>query len=80
MENIKLNEGLKKVLRTYSVPEDVISMIEEDSNVKVQTVADFYEKQIQDMGNKQEEIRKEQKEQSSVEFMKTLNKHRIIDK
>lgn len=77
MENIKLNEGLKKVLRTYSVPEEVISMIEEDSNVKVQTVADFYEKQIQDMGNKHEKIRKEQ---SPVEFMKTLNKHRIIDK
>lgn len=77
MENIKLNEGLKKVLRTYSVPEEVISMIEEDSNIKVQTVADFYEKQIQDMGNKHEKIRKEQ---SSAEFMETLNKHRIIEK
>ncbi|MDY0410132.1 hypothetical protein ACFFIS_01660 [Virgibacillus soli] len=77
MKHVKLNEGIKRVLRTYSVPEDVINMIEEDSNVKVQTVADFYEKQIQETGNKQNKVRKEQ---SPAEFMETLMKHRIIDK
>lgn len=77
MEYIKLNENIKKVLRTYSVPEEIINIIEEDGNVKVQTVADFYEKQIKETHNKQKKIRKKQ---SPAEFMEILNKHRIIDK
>lgn len=30
MEDIKLNEGIKDVLRAYSVGDDVIKLIEED--------------------------------------------------
>lgn len=77
MKRVNLNEGIKKTLRIYSVPEEVINMIEEDSNVKVQTVAEFYEKQIEKTENEKKKIRKEQ---SPAEFMKTLNKHRIIEK
>ena len=77
MERVKISEGIKEILRTYSVPEEVIDMVEEGNNLRIQKVADFYEKQIQEMGNKQNKIRKEQ---SPVEFMEILNKHRIIDK
>ena len=77
MEHIELNKGIKEALRVYSVPEEVINMIEEENNVKVQTVADFYEKQILDIENKQKKVKKEL---SSTEFMETLKKHRIIDK
>lgn len=80
MEDIKLNEGIKDVLRAYSVGDDVIKLIEEDQNVKVQAVANFYEEQLQEVQKEETDQKKADVEYPQAEFMERLNKHRIVKK